>query len=124
MDVRGEYFLFGNSTSATLATQASLEKIGLSPASGVGNAISPGQLAEFATVAYFTLQSATGGDLVGAALQIIQLVQDWSKTDGRPSDVKRCDLVIKNRKSGKEVMISGFEYKDNSEISEIISDIF
>lgn len=121
MKLTGEYFLLGAESSGTREARDAIERLGFEkPTSGIGAAAGPGEVIDAVTVAYFTIQSVSGGDIVGAALQVLDLLKQWAHTDGRPKDVRRCDITFKNNQNGEEVSITGFEHRTNEELIDLV----
>ncbi|MDR7373480.1 MULTISPECIES: hypothetical protein [Kocuria] len=121
MEITGEYFLFGTESAATRETREAVEDLGFERiTSGVGYAVGPGEIADAVTVAYFTIQSVSAGDVFGAALQVLDLLRQWARGEGRPQDVRRCDVTFKNGQTGDEVFIDGFEYKTTDELVDLL----
>lgn len=121
MELTGEYFLLGAESTGTQETRDAIERLGFEkPTSGIGGAAGPGEVFEAVTVAYFTIQSVSGGDIVGAALQVLDLLKQWAHTDGRPQDVRRCDVTFKNGQTGDEISIEGFEHKTTEELTDLV----
>lgn len=116
MELEGTYFLFGDDDPATDKAREALEDLGFKQATNIGYAVPIEEIAEAVTIAYFSIQSVSGGDIIGAGLQVFNLLIQWSQTTGRPKNVRHCDLVFEDTKTGKKASISNFEYRSIEEV--------